>query len=216
MINPLRTSASGIAAYRLRLAAYRLAGIFIKKPSLDSSSCRARAAEAMTACLADGFEPHYCLLADMSLHSGVKRLAVWNYSAGNILFTALVSHGSGSDLTRGTDGTRCAPRFSDTEGSLLSSVGVYRIAERYEGKYGTSFRLDGISDTNRNARSRAIVLHAYDCIPDFEIYPHGTPESAGCPAVSRRTLHRLDALLQSPAALYIYSKDTPTQPHTDR
>ena len=158
----------------------------------------------MEACLAENFRPRYCLLADMSLHSGIKRLAVWDYLSDSVLFTALVSHGSGSKRTRGSDRTRTAPRFSDTEGSLLSSTGVYRIAEKYEGKYGTSFRLDGISETNTQARRRAIVLHSYDCIPDFEIYPHGTPESAGCPAVSPRTLRRLIPLLQSPAALYIY------------
>ena len=186
MINPLKTSASGRAVYRLCSIWYGIAGRFFKKPSLDSSTCSLRAAEAMRACLEKGFEPHYCLLADMSLHSGVKRLAVWDCRAGKV---------------------RSAPRFSDTEGSLLTSSGVYRIAERYEGRYGTSFRLDGISATNANARSRAIVLHAFDCIPDFETYPHGTPESAGCPAVSRKTLRRLVPLLQSPAALYIYSKD---------
>lgn len=207
MINPLKTSASGRAVYRLCSIGYGIAGLFLKKPSLDSSTCPRRAAEVMRACFEKGFEPRYCLLADMSLHSGVKRLAVWDCRAGKVLFTALVSHGSGSEDSRGMDFTRSAPRFSDTEGSLLTSLGVYRIAERYEGRYGTSFRLDGISATNANARSRAIVLHAFDCVPDFETYPHGTPESAGCTAVSRKTLRRLVPLLQSPAALYIYSND---------
>lgn len=205
MINPFETSLVGGIAYRAYLVACHVAGLWRAVPSLDVDRCREKAMEAGRVCRTAGFAPIYCLLADMSLPSGAKRLALWDYASGKIVFSALVSHGSGSEDTRGLDSTRSAPRFSNVAGSRLSSLGVYRIAEKYTGKYGLSYRLDGLQNTNDAARRRAIVLHAYDCIPDYTVYPGGIAESAGCPAVSRRTMRRVDSLsIEHRAALYIF------------
>ena len=46
-------------------------------------------------------------------------------------------------------------RFSNVEGSLQSSLGYYVTAETYEGKWGYSLRLDGLSATNSQVRKRA-------------------------------------------------------------
>jgi hypothetical protein len=55
----------------------------------------------------------------------------------------------------------------------------------------------GQDPTNSNAVKRVVVLHSWDYTPDEEVYPDGTPESWGCPAVSNTTMKKLDELLGS-------------------
>ncbi len=207
MINPLTAPPLRKLAYRCMLAAAGIAAAVRRKPAADRARFKAKAAEAAALCREKGVDISFCILADMSLHSGVKRLAVWDLRESRIILRGLVSHGSGSEQTRGLDTTKESAHFSDTPGSLLSCNGVFLVTEKYTGKYGVSFRLDGLSPTNANARPRAIVLHAYRCIPDFEIFPLGTAESAGCPAVSVRTMRKIVRLAdRGRAALYIYGE----------
>jgi len=205
MMNPLTGSIFERTAYRCLIAVAGIAAPLRRKPSADVEKFREKAAEAAALCSKRGIDTAFCILADMSLHSGVKRLAVWDCRAGRIVFKSLVSHGSGDESTRGLDTTKQSAVFSDTPGSLLTCCGVFLLAEKYSGKYGVSFRLDGLSPTNSRARQRAIVLHAYRCIPDFEIFPHGTAESAGCPAVSTRTMRKIEKLSRcGRISMYIY------------
>jgi hypothetical protein len=48
----------------------------------------------------------------------------------------------------------------------MSSLGVYKTAETYNGKHGLSLRLDGLSPTNSKARERAVVVHGADYVED--------------------------------------------------
>lgn len=48
----------------------------------------------------------------------------------------------------------------------MSSLGIYRCAETYEGKHGYSMRLDGLEPTNSLARERAIVIHSADYVSE--------------------------------------------------
>ena len=57
------------------------------------------------------------------------------------------------------------------------------ISEKYKGQFGLSYRLDGLDETNSNARKRAIVLHRLDCVPDIE-QKNEICLSWGCPMVS--------------------------------
>ena len=45
-------------------------------------------------------------------------------------------------------------------------------------------QLHGLEETNQSAYDRIIVLHSWDMMSDEEIYPEGSPEGWGCPAVS--------------------------------
>lgn len=86
--------------------------------------------------------------------------------------------------------------LSNEDGSHLSSVGRALIAERYEGRYGVAYRLDGLEATNSNLRPRCVVLHGWEYTTSLPIYPLATVGSFGCPVLSRRMMRRVDELLR--------------------
>ncbi len=97
------------------------------------------------------------IVVDMGKPSNTERAVIYTIEDGIpvIHSKTITSHGKGSDANN--DGI--ADKFSNVPNSLATSLGTYRIAEQYYGKYGLSFRLDGLDPTNSNARSRAIVIH---------------------------------------------------------
>lgn len=113
-------------------------------------------------------------------HSGKFRYFVYDLKANKILQQATVSHGSGS-VTKNSD----ILRFSNTENSYQSSLGFYKISESYNGQFGKSYRMDGLSKTNSNARARAIVLHSYKSMNDAETAAPSAL-SLGCPMLSKK------------------------------
>lgn len=118
----------------------------------------------------------YVSVLDFSKHSSKRRLFILDMQSGKVE-SHVVAHGSGSDPLH----TGFAKRFSNQSGSNASSVGYYLTAETYYGQHGYSLRLDGISDTNSNARSRAVVIHASSYVDDGRAKQG---RSQGCPAVS--------------------------------
>lgn len=86
--------------------------------------------------------------------------------------------------------------LSNEDGSHLSSVGRALVAERYEGRYGVAYRLDGLEATNSNLRPRCVVLHGWEHTTSLPIYPFATVGSFGCPVLSRRMMRRVDELLR--------------------
>jgi hypothetical protein len=118
----------------------------------------------------------FLTVINFSSPSRRARMFIINMETGAV--TALhMAHGSGSD----PNNTGIAQRFSNTPNSKMSSVGVYKTAETYQGKHGLSLRLDGLSPTNSKARERAVVVHGADYVEDEDIKPG---RSWGCPAVS--------------------------------
>lgn len=152
-----------------------------------------RAEELMTFCREKGYNTHVALFVDLSRHSGRCRFMVWDFERGEPLFCSPVSHGSGSDKPH----TRSAyARLSNDDGSHLSSVGRALVAERYEGRYGVAYRLDGLDATNSNLRSRCVVLHGWEHTTSYPIWPIATTGSFGCPVLSHRMMSRLDAIIK--------------------
>jgi hypothetical protein len=100
---------------------------------------------------------------NFKVHSGKYRYFVYDLKSDKILQKAVVAHGSGSVVKNSQN-----LQFSNINGSFQSSLGKYEIKESYSGKFGKSYRLNGLDPTNSNAMSRAIVLHSYGCIPDKE------------------------------------------------
>lgn len=133
-------------------------------------------------------------MIDFTQASVSRRFYLVDLQSG-VVETYLVAHGKGSDPD--FDGN--ATKFSNVDGSLMSSLGAYMVAETYQGKHGLSIRLDGLEATNSNARSRAIVLHAADYV-NTKQNPLG--RSFGCPAVESRNLERLVTALKNGALLY--------------
>lgn len=118
-------------------------------------------------------------LIDFSVPSSKFRFFVVNLNTWKIIQKGLVAHGDGSE-----DGkVNGSLKFSNTDGSHCSSLGKYVIEEKYNGKFGMSYRLTGLDETNSNARVRAIVLHRLSCVPDVE-QKEEICLSFGCPMVS--------------------------------
>ena len=153
-------------------------------------------------CRAKGYNSRIAVLVDMSRHSGRNRFVVWDFEREKIIMRCPVSHGSGSEHSH----VRSAyARLSNEDGSHLSSLGRALIAERYEGRYGVAYRLDGLDVTNTNLRSRCVVLHGWKYTTSYPIYPFATTGSFGCPVLSRKRMAQLDAILKNESRVVLLS-----------
>ncbi len=119
---------------------------------------------------------------DYTLPSVRPRFFVLDLLRNEVLFSELTTHGINSgdpeDLTL-TAATGNVPE------SKMSSVGLVKGAETYDGEYGHSLRLDGLEPGfNDNDRSRAIVIHKADyATSDFVATNGFLGRSWGCPAI---------------------------------
>ncbi|MEA9357667.1 murein L,D-transpeptidase catalytic domain family protein [Bacteriovorax sp. PP10] len=120
---------------------------------------------------------NYIIVIDFKQHNSKKRFYLINMNTGDVE-QYLTAHGKNSD----PDFDGYATKFSNTDGSLMSSVGFYLTAETYYGDNGYSLRLDGLSSTNSNARSRAIVIHGASYVRDASLIGR----SYGCPALEEQ------------------------------
>jgi hypothetical protein len=124
------------------------------------------------------------VIVDYSQHSKEKRLYVVNLETG-VVESYRATHGRGSDKDH--DGFLDA--FSDKPGSSASPGGAYVTAEEYQGKHGRSMRLDGLDPSTRNARKRAIVIHAAEYAEPEMIRKYGKlGRSNGCIVFSQADL----------------------------
>lgn len=144
-------------------------------------------------CCCRGYNSRIALFVDLSLHSGRNRFVVWDFEAEKPLLLCPVSHGSGSERSHVRS---VYARFSNEDGSHLSSLGRAVVAERYEGRYGVAYRLDGLEATNSNLRSRCVVLHGWEHTTSYPVWPRATVGSFGCPVLSRRMMAKVDELLR--------------------
>lgn len=116
-------------------------------------------------------------LIDFKQHNSKERFYIIDMESGRVE-RYLSAHGKNSD----PDYDGFATKFSNTPDSLMSSLGFYLTAETYYGKNGFSLRLDGLTDSNSNARERGIVIHGAEYVtPGSKI-----GRSSGCPALEVR------------------------------
>jgi hypothetical protein len=167
-----------------------------------------KADEAFTFCQKNGYDTDFCILIDMKVHSGKHRLFVWDFNDKAIARKALCAHGCGKGDNAGTGAN---PVFSNVEGSLLTSLGKYKIGKRAYSQWGihAHYKLHGLEKTNNNAFKRIVVLHSHTPVPEMEIYPAHLPMgwSLGCPVTDNTTMTYLDEKLQAtkkPVLLWIY------------
>jgi len=170
--------------------------VAVKNAELMNIAFRANAFAAK-----NGMSTKYCFLIDMSLASGRNRFFVYDLEKNSITLSGLVAHGSCNEtfLSR--------PRFSNEPKCGCSSLGKYKIGEFYRGKYGKSYKLYGLDNTNDNAYKRAVVIHGYDCVPDKEIYPMVLCNSEGCAMVSYNFFDKLSRIINNsdkPILLWVY------------
>jgi L,D-transpeptidase catalytic domain len=144
----------------------------------------------------ESFANHtYIAVADFTRSALEKRLFLINLKTGQVAAFP-VAHGRGSDPAHSNK----PKKFSNTLGSNATSLGFYRTGEIFIGEHGRSLKLDGLSATNSNARSRDIIVHSAPYVNSQEAFGR----SNGCLAVDEKTRNILLAKLGSGAMIYAY------------
>jgi hypothetical protein len=106
-------------------------------PSADPKVI-ALAVSAVDCATAHGLSPSDRLaVIDYSLPSTKPRLWVFDLNSRKLLYRELVAHGRNS-------GENYPQHFSNTLGSLQSSLGLFRTLDTYSGSNGYSLRMDGL------------------------------------------------------------------------
>lgn len=161
------------------------------------SKLKTRADSALKYCKTKNFNTEYCFLLDMSIHSGLNRFFVWDFKKDTIIKSFLVCHGCGQNQWS-SDESKENPTFSNVDGSHCSSLGKYRIGKRSYSNWGINvcYFMHGLEKTNSNALARQIVFHSWNMVSDTEVYPNGSPEGWGCPAISNTNMIYVDSLLK--------------------
>jgi hypothetical protein len=161
----------------------------------------ARAAEcARRQGLLDGL--NHLAVIDYSLPSTQPRLWVFDLQRHLLLFQELVAHGRNTGEGR-------AERFSNVEGSKMSSIGLYQTADTYYGSNGYSLRLRGLDPGfNDNALARAIVMHGAPYVSQTIAERLGRlGRSWGCPALRPEVARTVIDTLKGGALLFAYYPD---------
>lgn len=170
-------------------------------PKLSTDVAR-RAVEAIYCAQDQGMDVDKVIVVDMNMEATNKRLWAFdikNPSKPRLVINERVAHGGGSD--RNKDGK--ADAFSNTPDSHMTSLGLYKISERYKGRNGWSRRLDGLfAKFNGKARDRAVVMH-----PSKYVSAERVGRSQGCPAVSQTTMNALEDAGLKNAVLWIDGPD---------
>lgn len=142
---------------------------------------------------------------DFSLPSTQRRLWIVDVATGALLVNDRVAHGSGSNSA---GDAAMADSFSNTSGSLQSSLGLARTAETYEGSNGYSLRLDGLEASNDRMRDRAIVMHGAAYAEDSFVEENGyLGRSNGCPAVAMSRSADIIDLVKEGTLVFSYFPD---------
>ncbi len=136
----------------------------------------------------------YIGVVDFGKHSSKSRFFIIGVKDSSVK-AVHVAHGSGSD----PDNDGYATFFSNRPQSKASSVGFYLTGSVYEGKYGKSLKLHGLSSTNSNVFERAVVLHPSAYVREANAK---AGRSWGCLAVSFETVTDIISKLKGGALIY--------------
>lgn len=139
---------------------------------------------------------------DYSLPSSQPRLFVFDLATRKLLFRELVAHGKNS-------GGNSASFFSNSPGSLATSLGLFVTADTYVGSNGYSLRLKGLEEgVNDMAMDRAIVMHGANYVSKAAVQALGRlGRSWGCPAVRKEVAHKMIDTLRGGSPIFAYYPD---------
>jgi hypothetical protein len=169
-------------------------------PGLRSSVLRL-ALDATDCAAVQGLVPRRDLLTviDYSLPSTQPRLFVFDLAARKVLFRELVAHGKNS-------GDNEASFFSNSPGSLATSLGLFVTEDTYVGSNGYSLRLRGLEEgVNDMARDRAIVMHGAAYVSRAAIRALGRlGRSWGCPAVRKEVARKIIDTVRGGTPIFAY------------
>jgi len=146
--------------------------------------------------------PDLLTVIDYSLPSDQPRLFVFNVASRKLLFRELVAHGK-------TSGGNLARFFSNSPGSLATSLGLFVTADTYNGSNGYSLRLKGLEEgVNDMAWDRAIVLHGASYVSRAAVAALGRlGRSWGCPAVRPEVARRIIDTVKGGSPIFAYYPD---------
>lgn len=145
---------------------------------------------------------NFITIVDYSLPSWKKRLFIIRMSDGEV-YSRHVGHGKNSD----PDHNGYLDYYSNVPGSYKSSKGFYRAAEIYwssNQNIGRALKLDGLSSTNSNARSRGIVFHGSSYVKDQNVKQG---RSLGCVTISWNNKDEILDILTGGSLLYVNNSD---------
>ena len=146
--------------------------------------------------------PDLLTVIDYSLPSSTPRLFVFNIAQHKLLFRELVAHGKNS-------GDNIANFFSNSPGTLATSIGLFVTADTYFGHNGYSLRLKGLDEGfNDMAMDRAIVMHGASYVSQEAVKVLGRlGRSWGCPAVSSTVSQKIIDTIRGGSAIFSYYPD---------
>jgi hypothetical protein len=146
--------------------------------------------------------PDLLTVIDYSLPSDKPRLFTFNVAARQLIFRELVAHGKNS-------GGNLANFFSNSPGSLATSLGLFVTANTYMGSNGYSLRLRGLEEgVNDMAWDRAIVMHGATYVSRGAISALGRlGRSWGCPAVRAEMARKIIDTVKGGSPIFAYYPD---------
>ena len=202
---------AALGAGALPIAAHANAGAAALARELAAAAPRANpqaidiATHALSCALRahDVDAPRTLSLIDYSLPSAQPRLWVFDVAQHRLLFEELVAHG------RNSGGYGPATHFSNSDGSHMSSLGVYRTAGTYIGHNGYSLRLQGLdAGFNDRALEREIVIHGAGYVSRQMASTQGRiGRSWGCPAVRESIARQLIDTIRDGSLVVAYYPD---------
>ncbi len=148
----------------------------------------------------NGYNQHLGILINLKKHSGSNRLFLVDLDSQKIIVYGLCCHG------KGKSGYNENTSFSNTIGGNYSSEGFYKIGYKYNGTFGTAYKLYGLCETNCNAFDRFVVLHGHPCVPSSPV-PVSICQSLGCPTLAPEVLKKLEPYLDKsgkPILIWIF------------
>jgi hypothetical protein len=191
---------TGIAAQPQVTDSFDLEGSLLQAaPTLRPDALRA-ALHSRDALMAGGEVTRPILtVIDYSLPSTVRRMWVFDLESHRLLVHELVAHGrnSGEDLAR---------KFSNEEGSLMTSLGAFVTESTYIGHNGLSLRLRGMEPgINDRAEARTIVMHGAPYVNEQIASKLGRlGRSHGCPALRPAVARAVINLIKDHTLLYAW------------
>lgn len=147
-------------------------------------------------------QPRRLAVIDYSLPSTSPRMWVFELDEPRLLHAEHVAHGKHT-------GENLARAFSNVEGSLQTSLGLFSAAETYIGENGISLRMDGLEPgINDRARERLLVIHGADYVDPVQAQRQGRlGRSYGCPALRRAVASEVIDHLKEGQLVFAYYPD---------
>ena len=199
------TGLKGLALFTCLLALF--SGIFLMQEKVSGQAYKAALASMESyRSIHPEERPRFLAVVDFSKPSYLKRMAVIDLKTGVQSFYR-VAHGINS-------GELNATQFSNTPESNMSSLGLYKTFETYNGDHGKAMRIAGLDPgMNSNAFNRDIVLHSADYVSLKYILVNlltfkgpRIGRSNGCFVVSPRDIDDITQKLNQGAFLYAWAE----------